>query len=238
MRKSIVERFILIIFRLVSKTKLMCNLLLFSCLLSSVFAVATPSLTFQGRILKADGTPYVSSSVQFKVQLRTPDANNCIMYEETQTLNLTGSDGLFTLSLNDGSGTRTDSSGIGFQNSFSNYKAFSINSVLCSAGSGTITYTPLANDERAVQIFFKDASMNSWEAMPSTTLTHAGYALEARQVGGFTPQSLVRVEDPVLGPQTVASLTPANFTSLTNLINGTSSQFRFRGGTQYWYHQE
>ena len=36
------------------------------------------------------------------------------MYEETQTLNLTGSDGLFTLSLDDGTGTRTDSSGIGF----------------------------------------------------------------------------------------------------------------------------
>ena len=68
-------------------------------------AWAGPSVTFQGRILDPSGVPVEKAGVQFHVRLLTPNANLCSLYDETQTLDLTGSGGMFTISLGDGTGT-------------------------------------------------------------------------------------------------------------------------------------
>ncbi|MBK7960196.1 MAG: hypothetical protein IPK04_02610 [Bdellovibrionales bacterium] len=61
-------------------------------------------ITYQGRLIDPSGNPVVSSSVQFKVQLRTPGVEDCLLYEEVQTKNLSETDGIFSISIFDGSG--------------------------------------------------------------------------------------------------------------------------------------
>ena len=99
----------------------------------SVFA-ANPKITFQGRVVKSDGQGLADNAVQFKVQIRAPNAASCILYEETRTVDMTGADGLFTLDLNGGSGTRTDTNTFTFSETLSNYKAFAVDSSLCDSG--------------------------------------------------------------------------------------------------------
>lgn len=69
-------------------------------------ALAVSGVTYQGRILKPDGSPLAGANTQFKMQLRTPDAQNCLMYEEIQSLDLRNSNGAFSLTIGDGSGGR------------------------------------------------------------------------------------------------------------------------------------
>ena len=65
------------------------NRLITLAILSLGIAFAFPALavnsgvTYQGRILKPDGTPLSGQFVQFKLQIRTPDGNDCLLYEET-----------------------------------------------------------------------------------------------------------------------------------------------------------
>jgi hypothetical protein len=60
--------------------------------------------------------------------------------------------------------------------------------------------------------------------MPSMSLTHVPYAIEAHQVAGFSAASLCRVADAGV-PGSVSPMTTANFTELMSLINGTSTQY-------------
>ncbi|MES3037068.1 MAG: hypothetical protein V4736_04100, partial [Bdellovibrionota bacterium] len=59
---------------------------LFSILLTGLFVnAANSALTYHGRILKPDGNPVVSPTVEFRVQIRSPGANACVMFEESRT---------------------------------------------------------------------------------------------------------------------------------------------------------
>ncbi len=182
------------------------------------------SLTLQGRIADANGTPFKSTAMQFRVQVLSPD-HQCILYDETQTKNLANSQGLFSVSLNDGTGTRNDTNTWTFAQTLANRSSFPVASTNCASGSGTVTYTPGASDERKVLIYFKDSAMATWDQMPVTTLTHSAYATDSSAVGGAPLSSLVRVEDSSGNAQPATALSPANFTELQNLIGGLSTQY-------------
>ncbi|RYZ83390.1 MAG: hypothetical protein EOP04_20045, partial [Proteobacteria bacterium] len=96
--------------------------------LTVVFAIPTFASTFslQGRILKPDGTALEASSVEFRVRILAPDSNACTLYEEAVPRNMTGTAGLFSISLNDGTGTRSDGLPHAFEKTFSNQSAFSV----------------------------------------------------------------------------------------------------------------
>ena len=89
-------------------------------------------------------------------------------------------------------------------------KSFSVSSSVCASGSGTVTYAPTAYSERNVEVSFRPLGASTWEKLPPMTLTHSSYAFESEKVGGFDASSLVRVEDPTTGPQSV----PASRTNL------------------------
>ncbi|MBX3041966.1 MAG: hypothetical protein KF789_14765, partial [Bdellovibrionaceae bacterium] len=76
---------------------LFCSILFFSS-----GAVASSGVTYHGRLLKPNGQPVTSNSVQFKVQIRTPSPSLCILFEEIYTRDLSMSAGVFSLTLNDG----------------------------------------------------------------------------------------------------------------------------------------
>lgn len=193
-------------------------------LLLSVMTHAAPSISLQGKIIKPDNSPQEHASTTFTLEVHSPGAENCILYSETQTADMTASTGLFSLKLNSAASTRTDGNAYSFTRVFSNYGSFSIDGASCAAGSGTIIYTPGLYDERKVYVRFQDPSMGVAEAMPIATLTHSSYAFEAEQISGFPAASLCRVENGS-GPQNVAALTPANFTDLVDLINGASAKY-------------
>ncbi len=62
-------------------------------------STAPASFTYQGKIFNANGTQSLQSgSVTFKLQLRSPDGQ-CLLFEETHIRNMTGTGGVFSLSV-------------------------------------------------------------------------------------------------------------------------------------------
>ena len=180
-------------------------------------------ITYHGRILKPDGTPLQGISVQFKLQVVTPGADDCLLYQEIQTLDMAGSNGVFAITLNDGTGTRTDTSGYTFDQVFANYGTFSFSSGACV--SGATSYTPSYSDGRSFNVSFKDETMTGFELMPVQNLNFVPMSIQAKQLGGFEATNLLRVETDGVGPQPAAAFTPQNFLDLQAVINGTSTKY-------------
>ena len=204
------------------------------CVFATTF-VATASLaqsgsgiSYQGRIIKPSGDALEGSNVQFRLQVRTPGNENCLMYEEVQSLDMSGSKGVFSLTINDGTGTRADSTGLGLDAIFANRGSFTFDPATCAVGD---TYNTSPADGRNLVVYFKDETMSTWEPMPTTKINYVPFAFEAKQVAGFNVNSLVRVADgATLG--NVAPLSNANYNALLALVAGTSSQYQQYGKLQ------
>jgi len=188
-------------------------------LIDPAIANASPSVTYHGRLLNSDNTPVTAASVVFKIQIRTPGNENCLLYEETQTKNLSASGGVFSIELNSGAGTRTDTNSFSFATVFSNLNSFSFPGGYCVSGT---SYTPSATDGRALQINFDPGT--GMEQLPLQSISFAPRAIDSYQVGGFTASSLVRVSDAGV-PQSITPLTSSKYTDLLDLINGTSTKY-------------
>ncbi|MCB0379545.1 MAG: hypothetical protein KDD33_13720, partial [Bdellovibrionales bacterium] len=82
-------------------------LLLISCIFRG--AMASPSsMIYQGQILKPSGHALEEPVVTFTVEIFSPGAEECLLYQETHTLNMTGTKGVFTLPLGEGSRSGSD----------------------------------------------------------------------------------------------------------------------------------
>ncbi len=182
-----------------------------------------PTVTIQGRILQANGTPEESAAVDFRVQVLTPDNNLCVLYDESRVVDLTGSGGLFTVNLGDGTAVVNAPSTYTLAQSVSNLNSFSVNSSYCGSGL-TSTYTPGSTDGRKIIVYFKESTAATWENLPTMNLTYSPMAMQSVQVGGFGASSLVRVEDGST-PGNVTPLTTANYNNLVSLAAGTSTQY-------------
>lgn len=181
---------------------------------------AQSGITYQGRILRPDGAPLAGASTHFKLQIRTPNSNNCLMYEEEQVADMRLSNGAFSLTVNDGTGARTtlligDSGAaaapIGLDRIFGNRGAFTFNSGTCSSGS---SYTPSDGDGRTLIVLFKDETMATWEQVPAQKINYVPFAFESKQISGFTADSLVRVAD----AGTLGSISPLSNAEYTRVL--------------------
>lgn len=113
--------------------------------LSPAEASSTSGITYHGRILKPDGTPLDGSNVQFRLQIRTPDNQNCLLFEEIQTLNMKDSNGVFSLTikgLNRGNDETSSGERYGLDRIFQNRGKFE-GLPNCVMGDGNIRQTPL-----------------------------------------------------------------------------------------------
>ena len=186
---------------------------------------ASSGITYQGRLISPSGTPVTASSVQFKIQIRTPGTQDCLLYEELQTLDLSTTQGTFALSLADGSGVRQDSNSWSLFDALSNRKSFSFAAADCT---GVNSYTPAADDNRKFRVYFNDGSFAGWEALPLQTINFIPMSIESYAVGGFPASSLLRVEDSgTLG--TPSALTTAQYNEIVALVGGTSSLYEKAG---------
>lgn len=185
---------------------------------SAEFATAASplSLTYQGRIMKPDETPLESSNVRFTIEIRSH--NDCLLYQENQSLNMSSSRGVFSLNIGAAPAPQTF-----------NYVGTSLSAVFTNRGTYTGlngctggTYTPNVDDDRKIIVSFEDmtAALPTLETIPVQTVSYVPFAIEAYQVAGYTSQNLLRVDG-----GTATALTPANFTELMSLLNGTSTQY-------------
>lgn len=207
-------------------------------MMSTLYVHASSVVTLQGRIITPSGEPLAEAGVKIRVQILTPNLNECILYDETHTIDMSSTEGLFSVGVNDGLGTRNDSNAWNFASAISNATAKTVASTHCTSGSGSITYTPSNNDERKIAVYFQRAGTAIWEEMTDSSgrpyLTHSPYAMEANNavaVGGFASDSLCRVANSGV-PQNIPAFSSADFTELQSLVAGTSAKFMKSSSTE------
>ncbi|MBX3040732.1 MAG: tail fiber domain-containing protein [Bdellovibrionaceae bacterium] len=164
-----------------------------------------------------------SNSVQFRLQVRTPGPEDCLMFEEIQVVDMSKSQGTFSLSLNDGSGFRQDSYTWNLFDVFSNRRSFSFIGSDCT---GPTVYTPNPADSRRFRVLFNDGTfpIGTWEPLPAQTINYVPMSIETYSVGGFPASSLLRVEN---GGNLVntSPLSNSQYAELLALTAGTSGLY-------------
>jgi hypothetical protein len=186
-------------------------------------------LTLQGRIIKPDGTVLESASVAFTVEVRSPDPDDCLLYSEQFTLNMTGSSGIF--SFNAGTGTRSAS---GFANTstlaqvFNNSRATAITPLTCT--SGATSYQPASTHKRVIKIGFDDGATGFQYALQTLDVQAVPYAMYADTLEGKAASEFIQVNTAggkALSQANLESVfqSSAYVTELLALINGTSTQY-------------
>ncbi|MBL7556614.1 MAG: tail fiber domain-containing protein [Bdellovibrionaceae bacterium] len=186
---------------------------------------SNPGVSYQGRIFKPDGNALEGTSVQFRMQVRSPGSENCLLYEEVQTLNMAGSSGIFSLTINDGTGTRLDAATYQVDRIFANRGTMTLDSSSCATGTD---YTPNSSDGRKLIVYFKDETMAAYEAMPIMNLNYvpqAMYALEAQKVGTFAVNNILRAVDGSGNPVAAPALNPTQLTNLNTLLATPAANF-------------
>jgi hypothetical protein len=192
--------------------------LLLQLVLSATSFANNPGISYQGRIFKPDGNPLEGTTVQFRMQVRSPGSENCLLYEEVQTLNMAGSAGVFALTLNDGTGTRLDTATYQVDRIFANRDTMTLDTTRCASGT---TYTPNSSDGRKLVVYFKDETMAAYEAMPLMNLNYvpqAMYALEAQKVDKFAVSNILRAVDGSGNPVAAPALNPTQLVNLNTLL--------------------
>jgi hypothetical protein len=176
-------------------------------------------ITYQGQIIQPNGQP-LSGQVSFELEIYTPSPSSCLMYEEMQTITI-GSDGAFSLTIDDGSGTRVDSSGYTLDQIFANQGTFTFT----SGCSGSNTYTPDSSDGRVLNVLFKSVSMSAYEAVGVQNINFIPMAITAKNVGGFTSSNLLRFQESNGTMDSVSPLNNAQYNALVALVNGSSNLY-------------
>lgn len=177
-------------------------------------AIAVPSgFTYQGRIFKANGTdPLEAPAVTFKIQIRSPDSQ-CILYEETHTRDMTGSNGNFTLII--GEGVNTNTSPLSLIQTFDNSST--------KIGAASCSYTPSnPNDFRRLRFTYDDGS-TTITLIGDQTIHSVPYALNAGTLDGASKNSFIQVNGNTT--QARVDALASQQAALSALAAGTSSQY-------------
>lgn len=187
---------------------------------------AANGVTYHGRLLDSDGQPVTSPVVRFKLQVRSPGAENCLMYQEVHTRDMTTSNGVFAITLNDGTASPANSEPFSLDRVFQNRGVFTFASGKCALGT---TYTPQLTDGRVLSVEFSDEQafgVGVWEALPAQAINSVPMAIESMTVGGYGSGSMLRVNDAGGAPKAVSALTEGQYGELMNLLLGTSPTYR------------
>lgn len=182
--------------------------LFFALFVLSQIATASPnSLTYQGRILKVDGTPLEYNNVSFSFEVTSPDGLCVIYREQVNGINLANSGGVFDVPI--GKGTK----GYPAAPTFKLLDAFqnSGTSFTCDGGA---TYSPAFDEIRRLRVQFHDGS--GWKMISPDSeirsVPYAGYSYSAAKLGSNTAADFVlKSVLPTCGAGTFLSYNGTNF---------------------------
>ncbi|AFY01737.1 tail fiber domain-containing protein [Bdellovibrio bacteriovorus] len=146
---------------------------------SAAAAAAPNSLTYQGRILKNDGSPLEYSNVSFQFEITSPNGQ-CIIYrEQVDHIDLTNSGGVFDVPIGTGSQNHPTAGTFTLLDSFKNSGSLS-----CDGGA---TYNPASSDQRRLRVRFHDGS--GWKTISPDneirSVPYAAYSLSAQKLGSY-----------------------------------------------------
>ena len=176
--------------------------------ISAISVFAGPSrVTYQAKIVKPDGLPLESATVNFKFTILDP-VGTCALYSETYSnVSMASTSGLISFSL--GTGIKTfPVAGTTFEQVFSNITPF----IACDTG-GPANYSPGANDIRKIVMQFNDGS--GWQTLPAMSINAVPYAMYANDA------------------MTLQGKLPADFVQVTSLPTCGVSQALFYNGTSF-----
>ncbi|UXR63770.1 tail fiber domain-containing protein [Bdellovibrio bacteriovorus] len=153
-------------------------LILSACAFWSQSGKAAPAnLTYQGRILKTDGTPLEHGNTSFLFEITSPNGNCVIYREQRDGVNMVNSKGIFDVPI--GSGTKLFPS----DPLFTLLDAFN-NSIDHNCYGGAL-YPAGTGDGRLLKVQFHDGS--GWKVISPAneirSVPYAAYALSAEKLG-------------------------------------------------------
>ncbi len=186
-------------------------------------------ISLQGRIVDASNNPLEDASVTFTVQIYSPGAEQCELYRESHTLNMSGSGGVFSLPV--GSGTRA---GAGFENTstlaqvFNNASA-TINSLTCSVGT---SYAPSSGAKRKIKMTF-DNGGGPQVVTQTLDIQAVPYALYADTLQGKGLSDFLQTSAMTTQVKVDNLTTTANYNELLALIAGTSANYTLANGGNF-----
>jgi hypothetical protein len=207
--------------------------------ISMAFAASTAphTFTYQGFLVDPQkGDPLLDSSVQFTLSIYDP-TGSCLLYQEQQAgINLSQTGGFFALRIGSAPGSAKRVGGVDLglpmNKVFANPPANS-NAVLGGQTSTCPTpYKPQPGDVRLMRITVQASSIRDrFTLQPDSVITSVPSALVADSLQGLYPEDLLQVGG-TSSALTQANLetvfTQTNLTTLTALLNGTSTQYMTR----------
>lgn len=200
------------------KTSIVVSVLGFIFFGSSAFAVPA-GLSFQGRLVD-NGQAVENSAVTLTLTVTSPSPDNCVLYEETHSLNMTDSDGIFSVKVGGGSRTGNDK-GFSLTQVFSN-TGTPINSLSC-VGAPT-SYTSATTDSRNIFVSFNYSSYTVAFASPYVVQA-VPYAIEAERLAGKPASGYLQTTTDTTQTKLNDIMVPSTYTDLLALLNGTSSKY-------------
>lgn len=171
----------------------MIRLIIFSSvlILTSIAFAAPNTLTYQGRILTATGTPLEHNNVSFLFEIKSQDGL-CVYYREQKNgVNMSGSKGVFDVPLGTGTKLFPTSGSVGLKEVFDNTATLDCadanNNVASSKG-------PIADQSRRLSVSFHDGV--GWNQITPDneirSVPYAHFASSALKLGNFTATDFVR----------------------------------------------
>lgn len=142
-------------------------------------AFAAEVFTVSGKIIKPDGQPLHRPTVWFKVQIKSPNADNCLLYEEIHnSVPVVG--GVF--SMNVGTGSRlsvaTDG-GNSLATVLQNAKLINLSAATDACATAATSYSPGATDNRKIIVTFDEGDGPGPQTLGELDLNYAPMALYA-----------------------------------------------------------
>lgn len=148
------------------------------------------SLTYQGRILKTDGTPLEYNNVSFLFQITNP-SGSCVIYQEQITgYSMVNSGGVFDVPIGTGTVQYPLGGATNVLKAFDNTATFTCGTCSLVAGTytcadGSSTYVASVGDLRKLRVSFYDGS--GWKVVSPDSIIRsvpfAGYSYSSERLG-------------------------------------------------------
>jgi hypothetical protein len=221
----------------VNKLRFLSGLLAHAFLSAGLAAQEVPqAMTFDGRAFgNSEATIPMLDIISTKIQILTP-AQDCVLYEETQSLDTRATNGYFTIQI--GSGI-SDPKRTGYDSNLEMSKVFGNRSAVVSGKRVTdgsaCSYTPAGGDKRYVRVQMTPAADGVTRSIsPNMALDSVPNAMVAETVQGLAPADFVQVNSggsAVLSQANLENIfSSTNYPNLVNLLSVTPTSY-VRTGT-------
>ncbi|MGE3610778.1 MAG: tail fiber domain-containing protein [Bacteriovoracaceae bacterium] len=153
------------------------------------------SFTFQGRLFDSAGTTPLAEVVELKFQILNP-SGNCLLYQETQNVDVTSTSGVFAVSVGSATGAAKRTAGVDPGLSMANIFKNNTSTATRAAGANCAAgYTPTAGDVRLLRVTVTPSSTGTPETFsPDQTINSVPQAIVAETLQGLSPSDFVQTD--------------------------------------------